>query len=287
MLVGNHDQWKKNAQLGHSMLLLNQTISKVQVFDTPDTLLLKGGDLQAYLLPAGFEGDPGFKPPAPSARGKEMHLALYHGMLRGSKYQNGMVSEHGRLADTLNNRAYDLVLCGDNHAHQKLDMLDQTQGWYVGAPCQHNWGDTGAERGFMYFEFDSSTRAVHAEFVPTKHPKFLRLEVQVASNKELLNWALAHKAEFKDNMVRVSVLGKSDDLSTLDTSSAEAAVRRFGARTCEFKPKFDNSAVTISSEEKKTVTDESIWAEYLQTKVDTLEGIDAVLLAELARGYFQ
>jgi len=283
-VVGNHDQWKKNARLGHSMLLSDKLYPNMSVFDAP--IMHQPFDhLKMYIIPSGFEGTELPKWDVETPFGG-MRMAIYHGMLAGSKYQNGLVAEHGWDAQTLNNPAFDLVLCGDNHAHQKLDILGKTQGWYVGAPMQHSWGDAGAERGFMYFEYDTDTRHLEHEFIPSRHPKFIKMDVQAESSKELLKWASGAKQLVSNNILRINVLASNESLAKLDTSAAEAMVLKLGARKCEFKPKFDNSAIVIKPGPAQAITDTDVWNEYIKAAAGALEGVDASLIAEMAKEYF-
>lgn len=281
MVVGNHDQWKKNARLGHSMMLTNSLCNSITVISSPTVDSDHG--LNIYAIPAGFEGTP---LPIPGQT-STANIAIYHGMLAGSKYQNGVSAEHGWSSETLNSSLYSLVICGDNHAHQKLDMLDKTNGWYVGAPMQHNWGDAGAIRGFMYFEIDDyNNRLEHHAFIKAKYPEFIKQEIAVSSSKDLVGWVLKNKGLVSNNMLKISIVGTNEQLSTLDVRPAQDAAIKLGARTCQFKPKYDNTAIVMSSHTSEAVTDKSVWDSYLKAKSDVLEDLDVAVLSKMAEDYF-
>ena len=77
------------------------------------------------------------------------------------------VPECGLAAKHLPYEDFDFVLCGDYHNHKELVP---GKAWMIGAPLQHNFGDTGQRRGVLVLDTDTKT----AEFVEnTAAPKFL------------------------------------------------------------------------------------------------------------------
>lgn len=284
LVVGNHDQWKKNANLGHSMLGVQWISGRSLVVDTvqSNVIVQTKPNIYADVIPAGFENSlpTSFQPKVDD---ESMHIAIYHGMILGSKYQNGMTADHGWNASILNSGKYDLVICGDNHMHQKLPQIDKTPAWYVGAPMQHNWGDAGAKRGFMYFEWSKRT-GLEYEFIEAKYPKFMKLEATISSSAELTKWVMSNKDLMEDNIIRVDVRSSNDVLSKLDTEQAHKAAKKFGARLCEFKPRFDNTTYTVVSS-NHPVNDVDVWNDYVKSYGSTMDDIDLTTLTTMANTY--
>lgn len=101
---------------------------------------------------------------------------------------------------------FDAVFLGHFHKYQKL----AENAYYVGAPLQHNWGDTGEERGFLIYDTETCTH----EFVPLKAPKFVRIDweseeadsswgdtkdsfIEIVSQE---HWTAADKAKWKETL---------------------------------------------------------------------------------------
>lgn len=66
---------------------------------------------------------------------------------------------------------FDYVFCG--HIHERIQINPKFL--IVGTPIQHNWGDSGKEKGFVVINLDDTEAGY--KFIPlTKYPKFIRVE---------------------------------------------------------------------------------------------------------------
>lgn len=94
-------------------------------------------------------------------------LMLGHLGIQGAKVGADFVfsNPHDATVADLNHGKFDQVFLGHYHIRQQL--ADNT--WYIGAPLQHNWGDTGQSRGFVIY--DTETRK--QEYIKLDSPSFV------------------------------------------------------------------------------------------------------------------
>jgi exonuclease SbcD len=212
-LLGNHDRESKNAFSGHSMmhfpLLFANTIdlNYLHIIDKVGVYSFNGiPDVEFHAVPAGqittYEKD--YKH---VINNKVKHrIMIFHDIIRGSTLGGGTEALHGADSSLIDSDIFSIVLGGDNHVNQKLN-LSNTTGYYIGAPCQHNWGDSGQERGFLHVTLGDFAIDTEVRFVQTKHPKFIKVNIGVESRKD---WSykvseLVNDTSYVNNIVHVTI----------------------------------------------------------------------------------
>ena len=97
-------------------------------------------------------------------------LMLGHLGIQGAKVGADFVytNPNDAAVSDLSVDQFDAVYLGHYHMHQKIAR----NAWYIGAPLQHNWGDSGQWRGFLIYDTDTG---VH-EKVTLSYPRFMKIE---------------------------------------------------------------------------------------------------------------
>lgn len=119
------------------------------------------------------------------------------------------INPHDPTVEDLNAEAFDHVFLGHYHLHQKV--ADNVH--YIGAPMQHNWGDSGQNRGFLVY--DTETKEIERHYCES--PWFVEVDK-------------SHKAPLTDCFVRI--------IDDKQWSAEEIEERRsvLGARVVEVVP---------------------------------------------------
>jgi DNA repair exonuclease SbcCD nuclease subunit len=187
-LLGNHDREAKNAHSGHAAMHLREFQDSlkmpVTIMDQCGTYYFddeSGRRAAIHAYPAGHDPTTAFV-----IDPNDINICVFHDMLIGSWQQNAVQALHGLDPSLFDRAAYDLVLGGDNHVQQKLNFVN-TQGWYIGAPMQHNWGDAGQDRGFLLCNIakDGTERLVTVTPIKALYPQFVKYELSVSSMQEI------------------------------------------------------------------------------------------------------
>lgn len=150
LIVGNHDCFNHQDRMDTISGIVN--VAKYKNF-----YLLKDTGIYHYSnLHFGVSSllDGGDVPP--STRDKGVNIALYHGIVTGTKLDNGCTGE-GISIDIF--KGYDLVLLGDVHKKQFLNKQKTIA--YPGSLIQQNYKEE-LEHGFLKWDVEKLT----SEFIP-------------------------------------------------------------------------------------------------------------------------
>lgn len=224
-ITGNHDRETKNAHSGHSMMnlqLFNNNNLVVLDERVRHRLIVDGVKLDIHAVPADQSLD---TTPFTFDATTDINICLFHNLVIGSWLQNGIKSPYGLDPKLLDLVEFDLVLGGDNHVHQQLDFKNNI-GYYIGAPCQHNWGDVGQQRGFVTFSIvsDGTGSVVDVSFVPSIHPKFINVKRTIdADSKSQLLIDGVLKEIGNGNIVRLVLNGDYTHITSLVRKPQELA----------------------------------------------------------------
>jgi DNA repair exonuclease SbcCD nuclease subunit len=293
VLPGNHDSITKNDHGLHNLTHLKlypRDLHNIVVMDKRELykIHLKNGTVALHAVPAGHEPI-NLQPEPPS--GATWNICLFHTMVIGSKYSNGMPAEEGLNISSLD-KEFDLVIGGDNHNRQELfGFKNAVAGYYVGAPMQHNWGDVGSERGFMEIEFD--TEASNGEvdhfdvrYVNSNHPKFMRV-VWTTSELDDVQNLVKNVKDWENNIVRLTIKGPSDILNFFDIKQwKEKLIDVSKARDIEIKLNYDVAVISsLPIDQNMPIDDTSEWKSFLKSKLDKLDAIDIEYIEKLGMKY--
>jgi DNA repair exonuclease SbcCD nuclease subunit len=95
---------------------------------------------------------------------------------------------------------FDWIFCGDYHHHREIIP---GKAWFVGAPLQHNFGDTGENRGYLILDLDTGKVEQH---VINSTPEFVTLRVTgnpPVNELVCTDHAKTKLSPYKDNFVRI------------------------------------------------------------------------------------
>lgn len=268
IIPGNHDQWTKNPYGGHSLRYVEiypHDLQNVHVFDQsgPYEFAVRGTPVCIWGVPSGQE-----VPAFPNTiHSKDFHICAFHGMVRGSLFQNGMEAPEGLDAHSLDHPVLDFVVGGDNHRHQRLTGFSHTMAYYVGAPMQHNWGDAGAERGFLYVSIERGGSEYPTRYtvrhIKTDHPKFVKCETRINDIQELLPMIMNFKEEWRGNVVSLVLTGPQVALKDVTPSEWAKKIKdATGARSVVVKLHYDFDRTVDPEPRIKTEAEE--WKDYLK-----------------------
>lgn len=287
MLVGNHDRWTKSPYSGHNLYVVGlHTIPNTYVLDKRMVFceVINGCKVAFHAVPAGHKVHDGrfvFD------KDLDFNVCLFHDILKGSRYTNGILAPEGITPGLLDMPEFSVVLGGDNHQPQDLD-LHWTRGVYIGAPAQHNWGDVGSDRGFITVDLfrDGDTVTREIKFYPSKASKFLREEVKLKSDADLSEFVSKLGDRWKNNIIRVVFTGTSEVLSSLVLPQIQdKLVAASGARQVKAGVEFDELKVEIPTTTSSIRDDGAEWKAFVNFKKTDLAGFDIERLEKLGLDY--
>lgn len=101
----------------------------------------------------------------------KINILLAHLGMQGAKVGSDYVLVQDTDISSLDvpHDKFDLCLFGHYHQHQQLF----SNGWYIGATHEHNWGDSGGKRGFLDITLDQGK--IDIQRIETSAPKFVKL----------------------------------------------------------------------------------------------------------------
>lgn len=195
LLVGNHDQVTRDGAI-HSIYSFS-AIAQVMGKPCWHSFHCKRDKTQLHLFAIPFMEDKvtienllklasSSKPPG------ETTCCLAHLGISGAKVGSNyvLISKDNPTTYHFAQAKFTQVFLGHYHQHQMLAPNIR----YLGATHQHNWGDTGQERGFHIWD----TIENEVEFVPIKSaPKFVKIKADEFTTDAELHAAV------KGNFVRV------------------------------------------------------------------------------------
>ena len=110
---------------------------------------------------------------AKEARDRDVNILLGHLGMQGAKVGSDyvLVDENDVRVSDVSGESFNACFFGHFHEHQQLF----SNGWYIGATHEHNWGDSGGKRGFLHVKIDLHQR-VSFERIETSAPKFIVMD---------------------------------------------------------------------------------------------------------------
>lgn len=287
VLVGNHDRWTKSPHSGHNMYVVGlYDIPNIFVFDKIGGYhqIYNGCKVAFHALPAGHKASP---TSFVFNHDTDFNICLFHDIVKGSKYTNGIVAPEGISPGLLDLPEFAIVLGGDNHQPQDLGLTN-TLGVYIGAPMQHNWGDVGSDRGYLIVDLwnDNGKITRKIEYRPSSSPRFLREEIRLSNDEDLSNFVTSIGSRWKNNIVRITFTGLPDMLAGLELTRLQSKLlHASGARQVKATTKYDEQQTTIPDQGVTARDDGQEWKDFLNFKKPELAGLDIDRLAELGLEY--
>lgn len=291
ILVGNHDRLTKNDFKMHTMShvrMYAKDLPNVTIMDKRAVYCLRtssGMKVAIHAVPAGHEPndfvvDKNF----------DFHICMFHGLILGSLYGNGTLVETGLSVSSFDKKGFNAVLGGDNHTRQEIKGLTDCRGIFIGAPMQHNWGDEGAKRGFVY---GTVTKAewypigrdeFNWEWIDSNSPKFMKVS-WVADGMEQLTFAAKEGTmDWKNAIVKLSIAGPSDMLNGIDIYQWKSMLLKLSeARSVDIKLQYETTVSKSANVGSISDTDE--WLSFLATKSADLDKVDVAYVEKLGLKY--
>jgi DNA repair exonuclease SbcCD nuclease subunit len=285
VLVGNHDRWTKSPHSEHNYYNISMypnDLKGIHIMDeiSQITLLAKNRAVNFYAIPAGHKAENAqFK-----INKNNLNICLFHDIVKGSVYTNGITAPEGVDPGYLDVPDFDIVLGGDNHQPQDLHFTNTT-GYYIGAPMQHNWGDYGTKRGYLFLECPLNEPII-TRYVESSAPKFLKEEVELKSDDDLTNFMKNLGTRWQNNIVRVTFAGKSNVLAGIQVpklndkllaaskarlvhTSIEHQTMVVGAQSIGLQVSFGTPTAIVHPP-----TPDQEWREYINFKSADFAGLD-------------
>jgi DNA repair exonuclease SbcCD nuclease subunit len=213
-------------------------------------------------------------------------IKIFHDLLPGVLLSNNVKSDTGIDKSHVDKSEYDIVIGGDNHRHQKLD-LEHTVGYYIGAPCQHKWVDSGHKRGFMYLELwknDNGKTQHRVEFIESSAPKFIKFSMNITKIEDLLNLIESKKDEWKNNIIRIELSSTSSTFTGITPNQLEDSIKTV-SKARSVKVKFNYTDATPSQKVVAIKSDKEHWEDFMKLKKEDLKGVDVDALIKLGYKY--
>lgn len=284
ILVGNHDRLTKNDFKMHTMNhvgMYAKDLPNVTIMDERkayEFTTKRGAKIAIHAVPAGHEPTDFIV----DKKNFDFNLCVFHAIILGSLYHNGTLADGGLSVASFDNKGFDLVLAGDNHKRQELPPMNSCPGAYIGAPMQHNWGDEGAERGFM--KVTSSSSGPTYQWIDTKSPKFMKVNWNVSDLESLILAAKNSVSDWGNNIIRLDITGPSIVLNSINLDDWKANLTNASkARAVDIKLKYDTTVAGVVTLTPASDTEE--WVSFLSTKSADLDKADVAYLEKLGIKY--
>lgn len=276
-LVGNHCREIKNAHSGHSMMHLPTLLPKnhrlliideAGVYDYWDAV----PDVEFHAIPAGQRGA---WQPTERQSSRPFAIMLFHDIIRQSMMANGRPAEYGMDRAALDQPYYDIVIGGDNHVYQNLHFKN-TIGYYVGAPAQHNWGDSGLERGYLHVILESG-QPPSVQFIESSAPKFISQQMELSdtdTTSSVVDWCKINIPSLRRNIIKISILGSLKQCSKINATKVEASLESLGAKRaiCITEPIITYKA--LIPDLMKVQPPEADWQAYIRSGKIDIKGLN-------------
>lgn len=275
VLVGNHDRVFKSEHKLHILehFRLFDDLDNIKIMDSTGLYMFKSGTrmLNVWAVPAGH------KIPDYELAPNEINICAAHATFIDSAYQNGTRAKTGESAADFD-KGFSVVLCGDNHQFQILPGFTTTTAVSVGAPMQHNWGDTESTRGFVQADIEDGKVTITQ--IPSIHPKFIKCECIIKSEADLEDYVRTHVDMWKGNVVRLQVSGSNDLLNSIDIQQWKDACQNTGVRSMDIKPNFTTNEVVVDKQ-IFIKTDAEEWEQFLLKRQSEFAELDLEKLKHL------
>ncbi len=289
-LVGNHDRLTKNDFKMHTMShvgMYSKDLPNITIMDQRKVYRLEtktGNIVDIHAVPAGHE--PKDFVISPDA---DWNICVFHGIILGSWYHNGTQAQEGLSVSSFDKKGFDLVLAGDNHKYQKIVGLSDCEGYYIGAPMQHNWGDEGSDRGYMWGSLSklgdaASTTITAHSLAHTVAPRFMKVSWKADTIEQLIFAATEGIDDWADNIIKLTIFGPSDLLNDLDLDQWKTKLTASAkARTIDIKLSYDTTVSAPNTSGPMSDADE--WKTFLATKSGDMDKVDVAYVEKLGLKY--
>lgn len=286
MLIGNHDSATKSAFSQHSLrhiALYPNDLKNIVVMDECREYRksVNGLNVGIHAIPAGQEV---VLPKFVFEEYTDFNICVFHAIIKGCLYQNGMPAEDGLSFSPFNRKEFDVVLGGDNHKHQEIKGFTETVGAYIGAPLEHNWGDEGDLRGYIIVTItkdDTGVTSRQIDHFESKHPKFKKCTVNISTTDDLVDVISNNKHNWDGNIVRLTISGPTNILDSILVDKWEEKIKHaVSARSIKLKLEY-NAQPLVPILRDRPSTDAEEWHDFLVTKTAELDGLDIDTIEKL------
>jgi len=258
LLAGNHD-----------FAFLERKISSIGTFEDIAEVILKPhheiiDGVHFCFLPY-CENTKQFKDASRAFASKypKSQLLCHQGISEGFVFANVQIKESVSVKD-LYSRYFDGVLLGHYHLYQNL----APNALYVGAVLQHNWGDTGQKKGFLFLQQKEGAQFTLAR-IETHAPEFVRLKADGLYTKE----------DALGNFIKVQS-GKS--MNALEIETLKNDLKKLGASSIEFDiPVKTKSTKRIDVDVGMSY--EKMLEKYVESGIVDIKGLDKEKLIKVGR----
>ena len=258
LLAGNHD-----------FAFLKRRISSIGTFEDIAEVILKPqheiiDGVHFCFLPY-CENAKQFKDASRAFASKypKSQLLCHQGISEGFVFANVQIKESVSVKD-LYPRYFDGVLLGHYHLYQNL----APNALYVGATLQHNWGDTGQKKGFLFLQQKEGEELTLTR-IETHAPEFVKLKANDLFIKE----------EVLGNFVKVQ---SKEPMGILKIEALKKDLKEFGASSIEFD-------IPIKTKSTKRIDVdvgmgyEKMLEKYVESGVVDVKGLDKERLIKVGR----
>ncbi len=199
LLVGNHDvYYNKNNQLTSTLVLTKKKNLHI-IRKEPKMVVVDGQEI--LLCPWNTRPE----------EGKKYDMVMGHFEMNGIRQPSGFSSGCSYDAEDIS-KSSELIFTGHYHINETYEYENSIL-HSVGSPYQHNWSDSGLDKGIYLMDFETKKY----DFLKNdKSPKFVKesYETLVVKNDEEIEKTLA---EHKNDFLKIEVDGDfvHDELFTL------------------------------------------------------------------------
>lgn len=195
IIAGNHDTFYKNTnEINALREIVVGKYPNVSIYSNPATVTFD--DLDILLLPwicaDNQEQTMGM------INNTKAPVCFGHLELAGFELHRGQINDHGWDAKLFN--CFDVVCSGHYHTRSNNSNI-----FYLGAPCQYTWVDYNDTKGFHIF--DTETREL--EFIANPYQIFHKIYYDDL-NKEMDEVLTINESNYKDNFVKVVIKNKTN-----------------------------------------------------------------------------
>tara|TARA_R110001583_G_scaffold79358_1_gene214338 strand:- start:16623 stop:17405 length:783 start_codon:yes stop_codon:yes gene_type:complete len=146
VLIGNHDFLENNLDRMDSISPILSAMKNDNIVYLKDRGTLKDENI-TWCIYSLLEHN---KRPNFTNDGNTHHIGLFHGPIQGTSTDMGFAFEDGYSVDEFD--GCDIVLAGDIHKRQIIDIPNGKKAYMVGSLIQQNFGETIKNHGFGLYD---------------------------------------------------------------------------------------------------------------------------------------
>lgn len=233
MIPGNHDYADRQG-LVHALQPFD-SIANVRVMDNTEEITRVAGRILIHPVPYTPDLERAKELLAAAGRCADQddgpNILLAHLGMQGARVGSDyiLVSDGDIRVKDVPHESFHACFFGHYHEHQQLF----SNGWFIGATHEHNWGDVGGKRGFL-----------HAK-VYRDRVDFKRIETQAPKFLVLYDGTICHSAEDfgqpprDKDFVRIMV-------DTADAATIRRVQRELGREDVEVIPGLDKEEIVLT-----------------------------------------